>query len=365
MDITDTSADDSQPASPSESEAVSSPSTISVDREPLGGAKDPAAELATHPGAGAEPAAAQPVTDLATPDSWPAPLELGEPASEAPRRGRRRTIVFAVAAVVVCALVAAAVLLRPQSTESAAKRVMSAADRNAAAGTSHIEATVTLSASDGSGSIPVVEMTADKDPSTGTAHLVIGTGATQSEIRQIDGVVYFKSALADLPDGKSWVRIDPSDVGTAGAQPPTGTDTSQQLALLGGLVGTPTRTGTDTIDGANVTRYDVILDFSKPLDAMAKAAGALGDDTFVKQMQSLDPLTDLHNVPAHVALDDQGRAREFVFTLHINSPQGAVDEETDLKISALGEPVTVDAPPDDQVVPFSQVPDVFKKMTGG
>jgi hypothetical protein len=288
-----------------------------------------------------------------------AAFELG---TDEPRRRRRVGWLIGLGAV-VCLLVVAIVVMSSSHNASATKLVLGAPDRNAAAGPLHFTADVSI-AKDGS-SLTTLKMNGDEDSRVRTASLTIDAGPATSEIRLIDGIEYFSSPLAHLPAGKSWVKIDPAAVGiTPAAAAPN--DPMAQLQLLGGLVGEPTRTGTDSIDGTAVTRYDVTLDFTTVFDKVSKGVSALGgSDSFIKGLKTLESVTDLRHVPGHVALDDQGRARAFSFALHIAGPKGTIDEGVDMRFTDFGKSVAIELPPTDQIVPFSDVPDLFKQMTGG
>jgi hypothetical protein len=290
---------------------------------------------------------------------WP---DLLAPTTAEPRRPRRAVWLVGLGAV-VCLLAGVIAVMTSSHTASATKLVLGAPERNAAAGTVHFTADVVLK-KDGN-PLTAIQMNGDEDASVRVASITIGAGPMTAEIRLIDGIEYFSSSLATLPAGKSWVKIDPAAVGIAPAAA-SPSDPMAQLALLGGLVGEPMRAGTDTIDGVAVTRYDVTLDFTKIFDKISTAASALGgSDSFIKGLKALATLTDLHHVPGHVALDDQGRARAFSFGLHIEGPNGSIDESVDMRFTDFGKSVSVELPPADQVVPFSDVPDVFKNLTGG
>ena len=279
-----------------------------------------------------------------------------------PPRRRNRGVWLLGGAIVVCLVVAAVAVLGSSNKASATKLVLGAPQKNADAGPNHFTADITVSKD---GTAFTLRMSGDEDARARTASIAIEAGPASSEIRLIDGIEYFSSALATLPEGKSWVKIDPAAVGiTPAAAAPN--DPMAQLQLLGGLVGEPTRTGTDTIDGEAVTRYDVTLDFTTIFDKVSEGASALGgSDSFIKGLKSLESLTDLRHVPGHVALDDQGRARAFSFSLSIKGPKGTVDETAEMRFTDFGKAVSVELPPSDQVVEFSEVPDVFKNMTGG
>jgi hypothetical protein len=300
-----------------------------------------------------------PTNDWSSPAATPFELTPAEP----PHRRRLGWIVGASA--IVCALVATLVVVLGSSSDSpsATTRILAAASRNEAAGPAHFTAVVILR--QGGQQQTAMKMHGDQDPAAKTARITLDAAGSTSEIRMIDGIEYFSSPLAKLPDGKKWVKIDPAAVGiTPAAAAPN--DPMAQLALLGGLVGTPTVVGSDTIDGDNVTRYDVTLDFTKVVDELTKGATALGSsDSFLNGLKSLGAYTDLQHIPGHVALDDQGRARAFSLELHLDGPKGSLDETLEMSFSDFGTAVSVETPPEDQVVPFSDVPDVFKNMTGG
>jgi len=368
---------DQDPSEPSAAEPAATHQDRTANRElPASPAKTdvpagPAADDWSVPPAGSQWSLPSPAPDwpapligAATPtrpDGWSSPFELTE--AEPPRRRRIGWILGGGA--IACALVGAViVVLGPfRHSPSATTLILGAPSRNAAAGTAHFTADVILK--QGGHQQTVMKMHGDQDPTAKTARITLDAASSTSEIRMIDGIEYFSSPLAKLPDGKTWVKIDPAAVGITPAAA-TPNDPMAQLALLGGLVGAPTVVGTDTIDGTDVTRYDVTLDLTKMVDSLTQGATALGSsNSLLEGLKALSAYTDLQHVPGHVALDDQGRARTFSFDLHIDSPKGSLDETLDMSFTDFGNAVSVATPPDDQVVPFSEVPDVFKKMTGG
>lgn len=174
---------------------------------------------------------------------------------------------------------------------------------------------------------------------------------------------YFRSDVLSLPDGKQWVQIDPQAVGieTPGAGSPS--DPTSELELLGGLKGDPNVVGHEELDGVSVTHYSVTLDFAAVLDEVAEGSKALGSDALVKGLQLLENSVDLSHVPAEVWLDEGGLVRQFKFSLHLPVNGSTIDEVATMKFFDFGTPVAVEAPPDDQVVPFTEVPDVFRNLT--
>ena len=51
--------------------------------------------------------------------------------------------------------------------------------------------------------------------------------------------------------------------------------------------------------------------------------------------------------------------------VHIAGPKGTIDEGVDMRFTDFGKSVAIELPPADQIVPFSDVPDLFKQMSGG
>jgi hypothetical protein len=110
----------------------------------------------------------------------------------------------------------------------------------------------------------------------------------------------------------------------------------------------------------HVTHYGVTLDLGSVIDNAASGSRALGDDDLVRGLKLLADKVDLHHIGGEVWLDDQGRARQFTFGYDATVNDVTITEEVEMHFSDFGAPVTVKAPAAADVVPFSEVPNLFK-----
>jgi hypothetical protein len=285
------------------------------------------------------------------------------PVADLPAKNssRQHVALSALIALVLVAGVAAAALEPSGSSKGSSAVILAASSKTKAAGSARFAATINVTANGVPG--PVITLEGVTDPANKRTMITIRAAGSTSEVRLVDGLEYFHSDLAQLPDGKQWVQIDPNALGlpTSGAQAQS--DPIDQLELLGGLKGDPTVVGHEQLDGVSVTHYSLSLDFGAILDKLAQGGTALGSDAFAKGLAQIRSLADLSHVPAEIWVDDEGRARQFTFSLHLAAKGNTVDEIATEKFTDFGVTADVGAPPADQVVPFSEVPDVFKNLT--
>jgi hypothetical protein len=163
-----------------------------------------------------------------------------------------------------------------------------------------------------------------------------------------DPVVYahvpFLAGL--LPGGKEWIRAD-----LQRAASKAGVDLS---GVLGQAAGNPvqildllrangdvTEVGPETVDGVATTRYHAAVDLEKALTQKGVPQATV--------QQLLDA-----GAPAQLPVDvwigaDDGLVHEVQSTLDVPSAGGDVKTVTTVKLSDWGTPVSVEAPPSDQV----------------
>jgi hypothetical protein len=159
-------------------------------------------------------------------------------------------------------------------------------------------------------------------------------------------VMYMRSPLlgAQLPRGKSWIRVDLSKQGaSAGLDFSSLVNTSQTFAPLeAGLVSTR-RLGREHVAGTTATRYRAIIDIHRA----ARAVPAYG-----KQIAVLERTTGIHfgRVPYDVWVAGDGRVRRMHFSMPTTA--AGVQGRTTQTITylAFDRPVTIAAPPRSQVV---------------
>ncbi|SHL18230.1 hypothetical protein SAMN05443637_12048 [Pseudonocardia thermophila] len=159
--------------------------------------------------------------------------------------------------------------------------------------------------------------------------------AGEMEMRLVDNVLYVKAG----PANPAWLRmpIDPNDPRTAEfAQIIDQVDVSKQFDQFK-IGGELTGSSPDTIDGAATTRYDVKVDVAK---ALAEAPDA-------QTREQLRPLQEagVQNVDMQLWIDSSDLPRQFRSSF---TSQGQPVSAT-VKLSDWGAPVSVEAPPADQV----------------
>ena len=175
-------------------------------------------------------------------------------------------------------------------------------------------------------------------PATGT------TPGGSLEIRRIGQDLYLGGPqIAAADGGKPWVHVSVSQYQqfeqgqSQSSAGPLGSladgDPTKALALLQQLGAQVTEVGTSQIDGVATTEYQGQLDL---------AGGTTGSTIVNRQLaQALG----LSNVPVDVWIDGQGRARQVSTSLSLFGLSISVEET----MGSFGTPVSVTAPPADQV----------------
>jgi hypothetical protein len=154
----------------------------------------------------------------------------------------------------------------------------------------------------------------------------------------------------ELPAGKPWLQLSFADLQSA-----TGVDLqqlvdqaknsgpSQGLANLQGLSGDVEKVGDDTIDGRHATHYRASIDYAKVAE---KASGY--------SPEIAEKLQQLGTVPADVWIDDDDHVVKMHYTIAAGAISGGSGSaDFTLQMGDIGEPVTVDAPPADQTIGFT------------
>ncbi|MET0467139.1 MAG: hypothetical protein ABWZ87_00205 [Aeromicrobium sp.] len=201
-----------------------------------------------------------------------------------------------------------------------------------AAGSAHMEA-------DGLG-----EMRGDvrlsEDVEKTQAKVTMGAGPMQSELRMVDGVVYFK--VGELSAGK-FIRIDLNDpIGRHFGSMTDQVDPTGQLKLFrDALVEFDHQGSGGEIDGVETTKLRLVLDTSKVLDERA-GGKARREAKIPKQLEYV----------LYVGSDDLLR--------QLTTDLGG--STTSITWTKWGEPVEVKAPSADQVTDSSRLRDLAGHM---
>ncbi len=174
------------------------------------------------------------------------------------------------------------------------------------------------------------------------------------EERVVDGVIYMN--LGSFPGAPSavagkWVKVDPEQLeqhdGTFGdlADQAESNSPNQGLEYLQGLSGDVEQVGDDTVAGQHATHYRASIDYTKLVDDLPDASA-----------ETRDALAKLGTVPADVWIDDNDRVVKMHLTMDVGAfGAGAGTAEVSMEITDFGVPVDVQAPPEDQVVDFSEL----------
>jgi hypothetical protein len=189
----------------------------------------------------------------------------------------------------------------------------------------------------------------------------LGTVLNGFEERTVDGVIYM--SLGSLSDevggGKPWIAVDLPGVAKNGGPfgSPLGlmgpSDPSQAIAYLEKVSNDVKLVGPEKIRGVDTTHYAATLDLEKAIDSSTNVPPGLRDN-----LKSLSGL--FGTIPADIWIDGDGRLRQERIQLDIDEmfsrmapdatePSDHVVVTATLNLYDFGTPVSVEAPPADQV----------------
>jgi hypothetical protein len=264
-------------------------------------------------------------------------------------------------AAALLALVATAAVLAGCGAQSVLDPVAAAATKSQSAGGARISMRLTVDAPVVGSTVVTADGAFDQqqgqltlDLSDLLAKLPTQLSAGDGQIKTIytnengDPILYVgASFLANaLAGGKQWVRID-----LAHAASSAGIDLSQILGQAGGnpadvlamlrASGEVTTVGPDTVDGTAVTHYHATIDLEKALTQKG-----IPHDAVQRLLDSGAPTT----LPVDVWIgDDDGLVRQVETSYSATTSGGTATASLSLKLSDWGTPVSVEAPPADQV----------------
>ena len=168
----------------------------------------------------------------------------------------------------------------------------------------------------------------------------------QGEMRMIllGAEMYLKLPASLAQPGRPWVKITPGGtdpisqaLGPIAEQLRGGVDPADGLAIIQGAT-TVERTGTETVDGVETSVYSATMDLAKA------AQYAEGD---LKQQYEQLAAAGVETLDFTLWVDGDDLLRKFQTV--VPTPQG--DVEAAGTYSEWGEPVTIEAPPQDEIAP--------------
>jgi LppX_LprAFG lipoprotein len=161
-------------------------------------------------------------------------------------------------------------------------------------------------------------------------------------------------ALSAELGGKPWAKIDLSAMGSLGssiqqlADSAKNTDPTQQLQPLLAS-GDVKKVGTETVDGVQTTHYSGTVDPATAFSSSQAAKNLTPDQ--IAQLKSMLSNSGVSNEKIDVWFASDGLPVEE--TISMNTNAGA--EKVDLHLSGWGQPVSITAPPADQVTDSSSL----------
>ena len=189
------------------------------------------------------------------------------------------------------------------------------------------------------------------------------------ELRQLGSTLYMRMpsvAGAFVPQGKQWLSfdlgaaLDKAGLGGLNAASMQ-QDPSQFLTLLRASSIDVKEAGSDTVRGADVTRYTAKLDLRRSVDASLDQL-ELTDEQEAALRRAAKQLADqvgTKTIPVEVFVDADGRLRRLNMDLSMIVQGQRLATEQTVDYYDFGVDVDVDAPP------ASQVYDLTKQLTSG
>jgi hypothetical protein len=165
----------------------------------------------------------------------------------------------------------------------------------------------------------------------------------------VDGTTYISyPGISTLLPGKSWISQPTSTSNSSGVGVSNVSDMLRLLAAKGAVV---TKVGVGTIGTTPVTYYDVTLSPSL-IDSQVSALGVpSADSAEVQQILGTSGIT----FRVSVGSDDHLRRFSLNMTVPASSSTPAVQESVVVDLTNYGTPVSISAPPADQVATAQQL----------
>lgn len=256
------------------------------------------------------------------------------------------------------------------ATGSAAPSQVVANAYQATIDTGSAKTTMTTQVGIGTTSLPVTA-SGDLDFAHRAADLTeqLPGGQATAETRFVGGLLYEhipNATIQQLAGGKPWISLDLTKMSGQGQgslqqlMTDTPADPTTMLGYLRGAGAQVTTVGQDTVDGAQTTHYQVVIDLDKAAQGQ--------DDKSQQAIHTLEQQLGSHTLPAQVWIDGQNLLRKVTMQESLTgtpsvTPAAAAGTPVSFSFTAqlsdFGVPVTVTAPPADQTA------DLTNALSGG
>jgi hypothetical protein len=184
------------------------------------------------------------------------------------------------------------------------------------------------------------------DLAEGDSNVTLTSRGARIEQRVVDGIIYQKPPAAQrgpLPEGKTWMKIDPTRLPRSGSGGTQASDPVEPFDYVKELDSDDvTKVGTETVNGTETTRYRV------EVDVTTLAKGDRG------QAQELRRQLGTSSIPVDLWLDEEGRLRQETVRLTLRPLKDStptdrentrVTSTTTLRFDDFGTEVDVEPPP--------------------
>ncbi|HMD46539.1 MAG TPA: hypothetical protein VKG43_10285 [Acidimicrobiales bacterium] len=303
------------------------------------------------------PGPAQPPVSTPAPSGPTSPTATERRPWDAPSAEHRRTARWAVVSalvVVVVGVVAGGLVALAGSTAStrdASAAVVQAVNQTESAKTAQLQLTgsVTVGSTQvdttGSGQLDLANHAVALTMNGSAAGQPVGLA-----IIYVDGILYAQvPGIDQVAPGKTWLSVDPTSLGLATRAAPSiglgANDPSALLQTLGQHGNTVTDVGPATVDGVSTEEYTVVIN-------PAAASSAIDGSSLPQWLKQAADRFARQGGTYTVCIDGSGQLRRLAFDMTLTQPASAQVHEV-MDFSNFGAPVSITAPPADQVVSLS------------
>jgi hypothetical protein len=185
--------------------------------------------------------------------------------------------------------------------------------------------------------------------------MTMSTSAGSEQVVLVNNVFYVQIPGMQDVTSKPWIKIDPNDTTNPANQLfsalvnsiKENADPSQMIKNLE-AGGTLTGTDTEQLNGQATTHYKITVDIDKMI--------ANQTDPTMKQMLGMAEQQGLRNYPVEVWLDGHGLPLQTTIDMPALSGAPGSGGVSTVTYTNWGTPVTISAPPDDQVGTMPSIP---------
>lgn len=159
-----------------------------------------------------------------------------------------------------------------------------------------------------------------------------------------DGDTFYMAlpALGSLAGGKPWMKLELSDLGTAGSG---SADPKDQLSQLRSVAGSVQPTGTETVRGVPCTHYVASVDLGREAEQLRDE----GKDEAADAIEELLDAGQQSTIPTEVWIDTKGFVRRQTISIPFGFLGAGAAMSMQMDLFAFGAEPRISPPPSSQV----------------